>query len=262
MPTAKAASESASTNETVDAIAGSTQRSEFPLRRTFLQQKVGGKSVPGPLSGLVSAGDRTALLLYFLAVTKASEEPWDVSLHSAVWARALGLPNPMSEVTRGRISKAWTRLVARRLVSRSRRNRMAEFTLLAEDGTGEPYTRPASGFIKVPHALWTHGPDGEGGVDRWYQVLRLPEFTFLVIGLSQLDYFPLPAERAPDYYGISADTVQRGVDGLRKKGLLVVEHQRLKAPLAPEGYTYENRYTLQAPFGPVGKRSMAVSRVR
>lgn len=28
-----------------------------------------------------------------------------------------------------------------------------------------------------------------------------------------------------------------------------------KAPLSPVGYTSENRYTLQAPFGPIGKLS-------
>lgn len=33
-------------------------------------------------------------------------------------------------------------------------------------------------------------------------------------------------------------------------------------PLAPEGVSYENLYTLQAPFGPQGKASTAVSPVR
>ena len=53
----------------------------------------------------VSARDRTALLLYFLALTKASKEPWDVSHHSAVWARALGLPEPTRSGGKGRISR-------------------------------------------------------------------------------------------------------------------------------------------------------------
>lgn len=250
--------EPATSNDTVDAIAGSTQRDAFPLRRTFLQQKQGGKSTPGLLASFVAAGDRTGLLLYCLTVTKASESPWDVSLHSAVWARALGLANPTGQAARARVSKTWSRLVDRKLVSRSRRQRMAEFTLLKEDGSGEAYTRPTSHFINVPHALWTDGPEG----DRWYRVLDLPELTFLLIGLSNLDSFPLPAERGPEYYGISADTVQRGYQGLRKKGLLMVDKKRILAPLAPEGVTYENRYTLQAPFGPQGKASTAVSKVR
>ncbi len=90
----------------------------------------------------------------------------------------------------------------------------------------------------------------------------MPELTFLVIALSNLDHFPLPAERGPQYYGISADTLQRGARSLRKFGLLETELKRIKAPLAPEGYTYENRYTLKPPFGPKGKMSLATSSVR
>lgn len=249
----------ATTNETVDAIASSTQRDAFPLRRTFIQQKHGRSSLPGPLATFVSSGDHTGLSLYFLAITKASKAPWDVSLHSAVWARGLGLPDPHGNAARARVSKAWSRLVERKLVSRGRRQRIAEFTLLSEDGSGDPYTRPKTDFINVPHELWTAGPTAS---TRWYQVLNLPELSFLIIGLSNLDFFPLPAERGPEYYGISADTIQRGYGGLRKKKVLVVEKYKLTAPLAPDGFTFENRYTLKPPFGPRGERSNATSRAR
>lgn len=250
--------EPATPDDTVDAIAGSTKRAAFPLRRSFLQQKSGGKSIAGPLATFVTSGDRTALLLYFLAVTKASHEPWDVSLHSAVWARALGFSEPNSSSARGRISKAWGRLVSRGLVLRARRQRMAAFTLLREDGSGEPYSRPASHFVNVPHALWTEGPEGS----RWYRELDLPELTFLIIGLTNLDDFPLPVERGPDYYGVSADTLQRGYTGLRRKGLIAVRKHRIVAPLAPEGFSFENRYTLREPFGPRGRATSAVTPVR
>ena len=252
--------DSVTTHDTVNAIAQSTQRDAFPLRQTFIQQKLGSSSRPGPLASFVTAGDRTALLLYFLALTKASKKPWDVALHSAVWARALGLPEPTGHTARGRVSKAWTRLVDRKLVVRSRRNRTAQFTLLLEDGSGGPYTRPSgksSRFIKVPHALWTDGPTDSSS--RWFEDLSLPELIFLIIALSNLDSFPLPVERGPDYYGISADTLYRGYRGLRGKGLLKVHRKRVIAPLAPEGYTYENRYTLQPPFGPCGEASTAAS---
>ena len=252
-------SQPANTHDTVDAIAGSTQRDAFPLRRTFIQQKSGRASTPGPLASFVSAGDRTALVLYFLALTKASDQPWDVSLHSAVWARALGLPNPYSAAARGRVSKAWTRLVDRRLVVRSRRNRLAEFTLLSEDGLGEPYSRPRTSFVNVSHELWTAGPKPSS---RWFEILKLPELTFLIIALGNLDNFPLPVERGPDYYGISADTLQRGANGLKRSKLLTVHQKGIKAPLAPTGVTFENRYTLQPPFGPRGQTSTAVSPVQ
>ena len=247
----------ATTHQTVDAIAKSTARTAFPLRWTFLQQK--GQEQSPPLATFVTAGDRTALLLYFLALTKASKEPWDVSLHSGVWARALGFPAPNSPGSRSRLSKTWSRLVDRRLVARTRHNRLARYTLLSEDGSGLPYDRPKSLFLNVPHELWIDGPQGS---DRWFELLSLPELAFLVIALSNADYFPLPAERGPDYYHISADTLQRGVRGLREHGLLLVERHRITAPLAPEGVTVENRYTLQPPFGPQGTRSTATSRAR
>ena len=252
-------SDPATTHDTVDAIANSTQRVAFPLRRTFIQQKQGRTSLPGPLASLVSASDRTALLLYFLALTKASQPPWDVSLHSAVWARAVGLPDPIGATARGRISKAWTRLVDRRLVTRARRNRLAAFTLLCEDGSGDPYTRPNASYVNVPHELWTTGPSPSS---RWFEALTLPELTFLIIGLSNLDQFPLPIERGPDYYGISADTLQRGSSGLRRHRLLSVRQRRITAPLSPLGVSSENRYTLESPFGPRGKPSTAVSSSR
>lgn len=239
--------------DTVDFIVkGSRRRGSFSLRRTFIQQKHGRETIEAPLASFVSSGDKTALLLYFLALTKASHDPWDVSLHSAVWARALGLPDPTGNTARGRISKAWTRLVERNLVVRSRRKRQAVFTLLTEDGSGEPYTAPKSHYIKVPLELWTAGPDAEA---RWYQNLSMPELSFLIIALSNLDQFALPVERGPDYYHISADTLLRGSQGLRRKQLLNTRRRSIKAPLAPKGFAYEHLYTLQAPFGPRGQTS-------
>ena len=249
----------ATTHETVDEIVRTSKRDVFPLRRTFLQQKGGGESQRGPLASFVSTGDRTGLLLYWLLLTKASQEPWDVSLHSAVWARALDLPLPDTATARGRVSKAWTRLVDRQLVMRGRSGRLAKFTLLREDGSRRPYTRPKTSYVRVPHKLWIEGPTAS---ERWYQRLRLPELTFLVIALSNLDDFSLPVERGPEYYGVSADTLLRGYRGLQDLGLLTVRSSAFTAPLSPTGLSYENRYTLRPPFGPVGRSSDARSRVR
>ena len=249
----------ATPHDTVDAIVKASRREAFPLRRVFLQQKCDGKTRPGPLARFVSAGARTGLLLYFLALTKASQEPWDVSLHSEVWARALDLPLPDTATARGRVSKSWSRLVDRDLVIRARKGRLASFTLLCEDGSGSLYTSPKRAYVKVPHDLWTKGPVAS---KRWYQLLTLPELVFLVIALSNLDDFPLPVERGPDYYGVSADTLLRGYTGLQSHGLLMVRSKPFTAPLSRTGLSYENRYTLQPPFGPVGKVSRARSRAR
>ena len=150
----------ATTHDTVAEIVRISNRQEAtPLRRAFLQQKQGRSRIPGPLAGFVSAGDRTALLLYLLALTKASSEPWDVSLHAAVWARALGFESPTGASARGRVSKAWGRLAERDLVTRSKKGRLAKYTLLCEDGSGRPYSHPSTQYIKVPLALWTTGSE-------------------------------------------------------------------------------------------------------
>ena len=249
----------ATSHQTVDAIVESATRSAIPVRHGFIQSKSRVTPRAGPLATFVSNGDRTGLLLYLLVLTKASSEPWDVSLHSSVWARALGLPNPDSAVARGRVSKAWHRLAERNLIERSRRHRYAVVSLLREDGSGERYERPKQSFIQIPHELWTAGPSPK---QRWYERLSLPALTFLLIALRNADHFGLPAERGPDYYGISADTLTRGARELRMADLLKVDKALITAPLAPSGLTAENRYTLRPPFGPHGTSSSATSRSR
>lgn len=75
----------------------------------------------------------------------------------------------------------------------------------------------------------------------------MAELAVLLIALMNADDFALPAERVPTYYGVSADTFERGTRELRKRGLLQWRRTRKTEPLAPEGYTMENRYTLQPP---------------
>ena len=72
----------------------------------------------------------------------------------------------------------------------------------------------------------------------------------MLIALSLDDGFILPIEKAPDWYGISADTANRGLLDLRKAGLLDVEKRTKKAPLSPEGIAQDFHYTLNPPFGP------------
>jgi hypothetical protein len=129
--------------DTVDEIVTASKRkADFPLRRVFLQRVADEGLVPGPLAGLVKAGDLRALLLYLLLVTKASSPPWDAALPAAVWARSLDLPLPGSKTARSTISKMWLRLERHGLVSRLRTRRLADVFLLREDGSGDIYTSP------------------------------------------------------------------------------------------------------------------------
>jgi hypothetical protein len=241
--------------ETVDAIViASKRRGHFRIRREFFQQIENGVPVPGPIAPLVKAGDLRALQLYLLLLTKASSEPWDSALPATVWARALGLPLPETKTARSTISKIWLRLERHGLVTRSRSKRWADVFLLREDGSGLPYTSPGKvgdHYIRVPLALWSTGPDESR---RWYQVLSLPELAVLLIARSLSDGFWLPYERGPEWYGISADTIGRGMASLSKHELIHIDKTFKKAPLSAVGYTEERRYTLQPPFGPVGHR--------
>jgi hypothetical protein len=245
-----------SSTDTIDEIvAVSKRQGSFPIRRTFLQQMEEDRLVAGPLAALVRAGDHRGLELYLLLLTKASSDPWDAALPATVWARALGLPLPDTKTARSTISKTWMRLERHGLVTRKRSRRLADVTLLREDGSGESYTSPGEvgdRYIRVPLALWTAGPSQS---NRWYQTLTLPELAVLLIGRSMSDGFRLPFEMGPDWYGISADTLTRGIAGLKKHGLLDADKTFKKAPLSPVGYTAEHRYTLQKPFGPAGRKS-------
>ena len=70
----------------------------------------------------------------------------------------------------------------------------------------------------------------------------------LLVSLSHPGPFFLQVERAPKYYGFSADTAQRGFRELVDVGIIRRQRVRKVAPLAPEGYTFENRYSLLPPF--------------
>jgi hypothetical protein len=89
----------------------------------------------------------------------------------------------------------------------------------------------------------------------------------LLIARSYGDGFRLPFEGGPQWCGVSAGTLARGIDRLSHHGLLATDKIYKKAHLSLAGYTAEHRYTLQPPFGPIGKQSSSyrprkISRVR
>jgi len=239
-----------SAHDTIDQIVRTAKRHSIPIRTSFLQQpSVTGAVTPGPLSSLVRAGDRRGLVLYLMLMTKASSGDFEVALPATVWARALGIWDPSSRSATSKVSKTWLRLEQHGLIERQRRDRRAEVRPLREDGSGLPYTHPGADkvrHLKVPHSLWTDGP--EGGADRWYEILSLPELSLLMISLSMRPDFRLPFENAPGWYGISADTAMRGLNGLVDRQILRRRKQFKKAPLTSLGFTNENRYTLLQPF--------------
>ncbi len=231
----------------VDLLRTSARRSRaLPLRRVFIQQGAQREPRPGPLAALLRSHDERGLDLFLLHRAAASSEPWDVTRDARVWARALGLHRD-ADAGVAAVSKVWRRLEeSHALVSRERRGRLAKITSLREDGLGKPYTYPNGTmrderYFKLPYEYWT-------AEQRWYRTLPFRAKAMLLVSLSLPAGFVLPTERVPDWYGISADSADRGLRELDNGGLLRRDLSVKKAPQAPLGIAQEYHHTLLPPF--------------
>lgn len=228
---------------TVSALlnAAGRRKPEVPLRRDFVQQGPQREPRPGPLSDMVRHHDERAFDLYLLARAAASAEPWDVKRPAPVWGRAIGLVTD-KDSGRAAVSRTWARLESTYgLVRRERSGQLARVFMLHEAGNREPYTYPHEGYFKLPFAFWTDE-------QAWYVSLSFAAKATLLIALSLRPSFALPAERAPAWYGLSADTVDRGLRELRRTGLLTRTFKEVENWLSPTGKTTQYRFSLQPPF--------------
>jgi hypothetical protein len=229
--------------ETKEELLRKSQRKtkELPIRNTFVQKGTRSKPVPSTLSILVGSHDVLALDLYLLTLAAASAPPYALIQPARTLARALG-PKPVGVPT---ISKAWTRLEGLGLISRGKRSgRLATISLHREDGSGEPYTHPGAAaarerYFKMPFAYWLDGFD---------EILSLPAKAMLLIALSLSDDFYLPYEKAKPWYGLSAETAEKGLRELERRKLIEYRKEYKRAPLAPLGYTEHRTYRLRPPM--------------
>jgi hypothetical protein len=229
--------------ETVAALLERSNRDHVPIRRSFVQLPARGGGA-GPLAQFVRGRRTRALDLYLLAHAVASAPPFKVTFPAAVWARALGLaPHSSAETL---VSRTWTWLEQQHLIESQRVGRRREITLRREDGSSEPYRHPGEQgaadrghYFKLPYSYW------EGN---FHNRLGLPAKAVLLIALSLQDDFVLPTEKGKDWYGLSRDTIRKGLRDLRLHGLLSVHEERKLAPLSTYGFTLERKYRLQAPF--------------
>lgn len=213
------------------------------IRRTFVQQGEQHDPRPGPLSAMIRAHDERALDLFLLHRMAAVRPPWDVTLHSAVWARGIGAPPQSGGVS---VSRAFRRLDEKyRLVERTRHGHQSQVFALREDGHGEPYTRPAGTggdvFFRLPPDYWL-------AEDRWFSTLPFAAKGMLLIALSLKSGFRLPFHEAPRWYGVSADTAERGLRILCDRGILRRKKFVRQDWLSPIERTVEIRYFHQPPF--------------
>jgi hypothetical protein len=234
-------------------------RPGVPIRKVFVQTPRGLADDPnnlaGPLSEFVRRGDLRGLHAYLmiLATTSsgASDDGWSTTHPIMVWARAFGTTlNAERPAAATAVSKIMHRLESRQLIERRRsgRERRVRVTLLREDASGEPYTRPLGKslpdrFLTLSHAFW---------LDGWCDRLKLPGLAMLLVALHETGpkkpVFQLPTEHTPSWYGWSADTTERGLAELRDCGLLNSVTRLRKEPLSASGYGRVNDYYLQPPF--------------
>ncbi len=207
------------------------ERRRTAIRTGFLQDRDGDRAA-GPLHLFVTGRRRTALHLYLMLHCVASGGEFDSALPAMVWARALCKTKTSAEAS---ISRNWSWLESQKLVRSAsedeKKERLRRVYLLAENGSGEPYTHPTNQFFYFPFAFFTDG---------WSDKLSLAATAVLLIALDQKPTFRLAKERASGYYDISADTLQRGVDELRDEGLLHIEQRRIAAPKLRQGWTLVN----------------------
>jgi hypothetical protein len=237
----------ATAQDTVDWMVGKSQRVKgVQIRNGFVQAGRGRGSSPGKLHLLVRHHDERGLDLYLLARLLAlGQEPYEVDLHSAVWSRAMGLG---SEETSARIARIWLRLERLQLTQRAgRKNRNTKVRILDEVDPSQPYTPPATDYFTLPVAYFKEG---------WCFTLTLAEKAVLLIALYQAKpTFELLMDRVAQWYGISAETLDKGARGLERHHLLTRARSYRKAPESPTGYAEVIQYTLAGPFAKAKRRS-------
>lgn len=187
----------------------------------------------GPLARLVGAKRTRALDLYLLARAIAYEPPFHAAVAGSVWADALGQSGPGGQPS---VSKYWRWLEAERLVKREQRTRTGIVGLLAEDGSGGPFSPPSpEGRFPFPYAYFTgnfHNRIGPAGK------------AVLLVALSQRGPFaPRGYGGEKRWYGLSRDTQRRGIRMLLALGLARVSS---RYELLAGGI--ERQYVLQPPF--------------
>jgi len=222
-------------------LLGGQHRLGPPIRRTFLQE-LGGARRPGPLHNFVNDRRYFALQLYLLLHSLPLKAPWDAYLPAAVWARALDKTKPGAEAT---VSRNWQYLRDLQLIRTRRDRRLTRAYLLNENGSGAEYKRSKQ-YFRLPLAYF---------LNDWYDKLSLPGTVALLIALDRSrtkEWFELPKERAAGWFGISADTLQRGLDELRVNGLIEVKQRPVTNARARFGWTPMNYYRLLDDFSRSG----------
>lgn len=251
-PVSRSAPAPATRHETVVDLLAQSKRGIVPIAKTFVQQGRAKTTAPGPLHLFVGGHDERGLDAYLFVHALASAYPWNCDYPSGTWVRALGLADGAEPASaKSAVSKVMRRLENRHLIQRTRVGRISSITLLKEDGSGDPYEHPHSRgeyWLQLPYAYWT---------EHHYESLTLPAKAMLLVALSLPDRFPLPYERCPQWYGISADTAERGLKELLAQDLLDFDQEWVKNHRSDTGWVEQRRYTLEGVYSQAARKKAA-----
>ncbi|MFF7680971.1 hypothetical protein [Actinacidiphila glaucinigra] len=245
--------------DTRTAILKRSIRSNVPLRKAFVQAPRDAASRHGPLAEFVTGRDLRGLKAYLLIVAACSsgKDGWKTRHDSAVWARMMDIDQTATEqAARTGAWRTLRRLQDRNLITCARTGTEITVTLLREDGSGAPYERPVGQseqdlFLQIPAAFWTKGYD---------ELVDLPALALLLVVAREKPWSKFPAEKAPQWYGWSADTHERGLKKLMDLGLVERKPHFTKAPLAPSGFIMAYLYQRTTIMRPRKPRKMAAAK--
>ncbi|WP_337833006.1 hypothetical protein [Pseudonocardia sp. TMWB2A] len=245
-------------DESIHKVLAPTRRSIVPIRNGFVQLGHGKTTKPGPLASFVTGHDERGLDAYLLVHGIASAAaPHTAVLHSGAWARLLGIGDTATPTSaKAAVSKVMRRLEQRKLILRSRRKRASVLTLLREDGSGEEFKR-AEGhsrddrWLQFPHSYWA---------DNLHTKLELPGKAMLLIALSRPSGFPMPEQKASEWYGLSSSTIGAGLRELVRAGILLRDQRWIENAKSEHGFTQDYRYTLVGDYSIEARKTAAKSR--
>ena len=234
--------------KTVEAILENANRPFVPISKSFIQQPRGSKERSSVLSQFVTNGDLRGLKAYLLIAASASspdtENEWYTSLPLQTWARAFGCSETAGSIATAKAAatRILLRLQQRGLIEKSRcgKERKIKIKLLAQDGSGEEYQRPASRYIRLSHDFWK---------SRFDEDISLPALAmFLVVA------WRTNTMRASNgtYAGMVRMVRRHRRARLARTAAHWPDPQRnntsKEAPLSPTGITVVNEYYVCQPF--------------
>jgi hypothetical protein len=264
----------ADVSEPLKAILKFSGRGYTNVRHVLVQRPASSPHRASSLAIMVNQRKSRPLLLYLLLLTawnflgKNTGPP----ITATVWAEALTYPEGR-KWTEPTVSSTWKYLIEKDLVRAEHVGRRLAVTPRREDGASE-YTNPGQVTNDRYETYWTL--PGSFWLDGHFARLHLPGIAALLILLSGTSEKPemwLSPEYAPQWYGISTRTMQRGLGELKDLGLVNVTYQRnslasktsktARMFCTPKGpYALETRRMQQLAARQVAQRRAARSQLR